>query len=261
MNKYLERYVEAAKIIYIDEAVAIQDMEFCHVYHTQNYLKLAGLNESLIGKKYSDINSTKISNYAKKMLAVSEYVNRTGSKARYVSSSLIEGDANSCYLVEESLILDPANNEKAGRILKIAPLDVSLIWQVLRTTNNFKPDRRKVAGSNYPQEISNPQNSQQYPNLTEREREILFLMIIGEKYKSIANILSTVYEKDVKETAIKNLVHRQLFEKFNVYNSDALIETVIHNNLIIEIPDGLLKLLDGILNVQIVPQKNYDLEQ
>lgn len=233
-------------------------MDFRHVYHTANYLKMVRYKDSLIGKRYRDVDTAgtgRTAEYAQKLRAISNYVNKTGCRARYVTSNIIENDITSCYMIEESIIINPENSEKTGRLVKIELLDVSLMWQILQTTNNFKRNRKSTTGIDHvpPLQITNPIIKAETPWITEREREILFLMIIGEKYKSIASILSNVYGKDTKKSTVKSIVHNYLFEKFKVFNNEMLIEKVIQNNTITEIPAQLLKLLDGILNVQLIP--------
>lgn len=73
--------------------------------------------------------------------------------------------------------------------------------------------------------------------LTEREREVLFLLFHCRSRGEIAEILSNIYNKNISEAAIRKLIQRNLYSKFNVLNDQELRYTIRSMGFHLKIPD------------------------
>jgi len=257
MDKYLKQYIEAAKVIHANDIFAIQDMEFNHQYYTQKYADLIKFDGSMIGRRFREMEiNPQASSNLRTFFRLAEFVNKLGYVARYVATDEflgVTGPDQNCYVVEERSIIDPDTQKRVGRKIIITDLDISIIEHVLLTIMNLKQGKTgqsiDTSLDGYIRKFHIGTHNK--PTLTEREEEILFLLIIGEKYKSIANILSDAYQQEIRESAIRNLVHRQLYEKFNVVNTPALLETVVYEKVISKIPSKLMALFSGIISVSL----------
>lgn len=89
-------------------------------------------------------------------------------------------------------------------------------------------------------------------SFSERERIIIFLMIIGSKYKAIADILSNIYGSRISEASVKVMINRQIHPKFNVSVNTRLAIIAISNGFLYDIPAKLVSNLPKIINVSSV---------
>jgi hypothetical protein len=245
MDGYLQLYISALKVVKKNDAVAVQDLDFIYLYHTEEYAKILG--ENLIGRSLEDIPNVRLSAYLDRIRAVSHFINNTGKSARYIFSYPQTDNLQQCYVVEESLIIHPDTNKKLARLIKAQHIDVSLITQIFQMGHSLDSDLTLMS------KLSDKGVEAKLPgfSLTQREEEVLFLLMLGKRYKSIARILSKAYHREIKDTAVNNTVNKQLFEKFAVASVDELIEKTIQLNVINKIPKALLEVMDGVLNVRI----------
>ncbi len=83
----------------------------------------------------------------------------------------------------------------------------------------------------------------------ERELIIIFLLIIGAKYKTIAEILSNIYNQHISEASVKVMMNRQIYPKFDTIINSELIITAISNGFLYDIPPKLVTKLPKVINI------------
>lgn len=91
--------------------------------------------------------------------------------------------------------------------------------------------------------ISFTQNNDNHINIdifTERERAIVFLLIVGLSHKEIAPILSEVYGESISVSSVTTMINRQIYPKFDTNVSSVLIQKAICNGLFYNIPIKLI---------------------
>lgn len=75
--------------------------------------------------------------------------------------------------------------------------------------------------------------------LSEREREVLFLLFHCRNKSEIAEVLSNIHGKQITESAIRKLIHRNLYSKFNVVNEIGLRNAIREYGFYLRIPDAI----------------------
>lgn len=85
-----------------------------------------------------------------------------------------------------------------------------------------------------------PHHNVEIINLTEREREILTLKVMGKTNLEISDILSTIYNKDLSQHTVANIIKQQLYTKLNVGNKSSLIKRAHTMGLDRVIPKSLI---------------------
>lgn len=76
-------------------------------------------------------------------------------------------------------------------------------------------------------------------DLSEREKEILFLLFHCSSRAEIAEIISKIHGKKLTESAIRKLIQRNLYTKFNVVNDLELRNAIRHTGFHLKIPDSI----------------------
>ena len=248
---YLQQYIDAIKLAYANEIIAIQDANFRHLYCSDKYIKLFNFGKELEGLRFQDINTDFFKNFTNLLsLATQASAKNIGSLRFFFNGSLDSKDEKevNCYQVEGQPIIDPTTNEVIGRSVKIILFDVNFLNQLIYTINLFELEtlnKRKLSGISRQKEINQLA-------LTERESEVLFLLTLGKKYKNIATILSEVYNSEIQEGAINNIIHKQLFNKFDTYSIEILVQKALELGIIKVLPKSLQRPVNGMLNLQIV---------
>lgn len=75
------------------------------------------------------------------------------------------------------------------------------------------------------------------PNLTKREREVLFYLSLNKSPKEIANILTVIDKKIVAPSTVQSIIDKRLYSKLDSYNISQLIEKAYILKLIPLLPD------------------------
>lgn len=243
MHPEIQQIIEALKVIdsYNELAIAIQDMDFIHLYHTNNYAKLIDLKPNLVGVRFKNLSKDKEFQQTAKILnVISEYVNHTGIKVRSVFTykTPIDQERKSL-LVEESIIFSKTTGEKLGRYVRIEPFDFRLVAQVL-SLNNVNVPLQSEDLISMEEILINEKKPSAPISLTVRESEVLTLVLLGMGHKEIASVLSNAHGKSIRDTSVRDVIHDQLFKKFNVINLQDLKRQVLKNIPMRCIPESLL---------------------
>jgi hypothetical protein len=84
-------------------------------------------------------------------------------------------------------------------------------------------------------------NSNMEACLTEREKQVVFFLMINFNSEMIAEFISKIENKQISKNAIDQLFKNQLFPKFGVYNRKALSEKLLSIGFDRLIPYNILK--------------------
>lgn len=87
-------------------------------------------------------------------------------------------------------------------------------------------------------------------SVTEREKIVVFLLIIGLSHKEIAGILSRVYKEPVSVSSVSTMVSRQIYSKFDTSVASILIQKAIYSGMFYNIPRRLVENLPRIVFVE-----------
>lgn len=77
-------------------------------------------------------------------------------------------------------------------------------------------------------------------NLTEREREIITLKVMGKTNLEISQILGTIYEKEISQHTIANIIKQQVYTKLEVRNKYDMVKVAHALGLDKIIPKSLI---------------------
>lgn len=78
--------------------------------------------------------------------------------------------------------------------------------------------------------------------LSNSEKEILFLAGLGKSAKQIANQLNEIGVKSINYGTVKSVISQRIYKKINVNNTSDALMCAIKDKQINNIPEGLLKL-------------------
>lgn len=97
---------------------------------------------------------------------------------------------------------------------------------------------------------SNNINYRIQQTLTERERIIVFLLIIGLAHKEISSLLSTIYGEVIKLSSVSTMISRQIYSKFDTSTNSMLVQKAIAAGMLHNIPRRLVEHLPRIVFVE-----------
>ncbi len=242
-QEYLNLYIRSLDIVSGDRALAIANFDNKFLYISSGYQKLTGcgdvIGKTLIESKHPGYH------YAEEIKAIVKKVDETGKSCSFFIIYHDWNQTNCCFQYRLSLLQHPHTQEKIGRISEIRPVEVGQISRILGLTTILSDNifRQKFIGSNLGLDMPNPKELVQ---LTTREEEILFLLILGKPYKEISEIISTANQTSVTPATVASVVKRQLLKKFDVFSVDALVNKATANHSIKYIPTSLVKHKEGI---------------
>lgn len=220
-------------------------MDHRYLFASNKYLKYAEVEEDIVGKHYFQTQMPG-QEYVDEFKKISDTINETGLTATYfIITSTPKTKEKVCFFCINEIIINPHTNDKVGRFGEISPININFLGQIINLTNQFINNSDVKTSFNTKTSITKPQ-------LTTREEEVLFLLLLGKSQKEIANILSKVYSKNIAVTTIGSIINRQLYDKFNAYSLSSLINNAIQLQAIQNIPSGLLKIGEGIFLINFI---------
>ena len=237
----LELLAKGLEIIAKDRAIVLGNLDMEFIYTTKLYQDLMG-NPQIIGKRMKDSNHPG-AKYADQLRQIVSNVIQTGKKSSYfIIYQLPNTNIKRCYINHCSLLLNPETGIKVGTIVEIEPFNCKYIGNVLNIANQLVVP----SGEETSQQVSTNKVTYQ---LSDREQEILFLLMIGRSYKEITYIINKIYDKSISIFAINSIIRVNLFNKFNISSVSGLIQIAASNSVIQEIPPSLLKFPEGIFEI------------
>lgn len=224
-----------------ERAIVLGNLNLEFVYVTRHYLKLMG-NPQIIGKQLKDTDHPGVK-YTNELRKIALNVIKTGKRSSYfIIYQLPNTSVKRCYINHCSLLKHPETNVKIGIMAEIEPFNCKYIGNILNIANRFiLPSNGQIA----------PRNSlnKEIYSLTEREREVLFLLMLGRSYKEIACIINSIYDKSISSSAINSIIRINLFTKFKTSSVSDLIQLTATNSIIQDVPPNLLKFSEGIFEI------------
>lgn len=187
------------------QLIAIKDLQYKYVYASPAYIDLIGISKiKLIGKTCSELNLKPIIETDIDHIEDEQVVLNNTVKSFIKIHSLSTGIQPRTFI--KSPIIDNGN--------VIGIMAQCYEFGDINNANNFN---QKNNFKRMSKEITQLQNQ-----LTRREKQIIFLFINRNNSQEIANILGNIEKKSVSKSTIDSIFKNQLYEKFKVYNRDAL---------------------------------------
>lgn len=90
-------------------------------------------------------------------------------------------------------------------------------------------------------------NTQQPIKLSNRQHEILFLLMLGKTPRLIAEIINHMEGTTIKPSTVMSVINKQLYEKFQVYSMDQLVEKAVLIGFVNSIPKLFVNTPSGII--------------
>jgi len=243
-EEVLHTLAKGFELIGENRAIILGNLDLEFVFMSKYYCKLIGVSQDIIGQQLR--NSEHVGKkYATQLREIALKVMETRKTASYLVVYKLPNHENKhCYFNRASAVLNPVTHEVAGVMAEIELFNCKYIGQIMHliseVNNVMKPSL------SYEKKVIH--DKAKY-NLSQREEEILFLLMIGKSYKEIAGIINDIYKKSITPSAINAIIRNNLFEKFNVSSVSKLLEKVAVNNILKDVPTGLLNLDEGIFEV------------
>jgi DNA-binding CsgD family transcriptional regulator len=239
--QYLTEYVGFFKKFEDKRILMIENTNLEFLYMTKAYKEYMNIkDEDIIGRKLKD------SNHPGKELAKDfkpialKVIETKHSASFFITYKLPHNDEKQCILYTFNPIINPATNNVAGLTGEMQIIDPSIISKMFSFIN---------ASPNQVIALPNP------VNLSDREKEVLFLLTLGHNYKEAAAILSKATGKQISASTINSIIHRQLFKKFDAINTAELVIKSAQLKTLQTIPSSILELRNGIYELTFqVPQ-------
>lgn len=232
-NKALSEFIRFHQYNFAYDPFVIWDLNNKCLYASEVYLKYIGVSD-LVGKSLSEVSDE----YAilSKEFQINVVPKLLETKEPLICFFLLANTPSDTFGMHTALlfpIFDEEHNliaycSRSNKLRHDEP--ISKILQV------FSSD--KQAKSNFISKI------------TEREKMVIFLLIVGLSHKEIAYILSDILNKPVSQASITVMINRQIYPKFNTNTPSSLLQQAILHGLLYDIPAPLVSKLPRVLFVE-----------
>lgn len=212
---YLEQYITALDFVMLPEQKTIivhPDSQFAYLSPAirEDY----GLvNTDFRSSSYADL--PPIKQIAPSCELEDQECIKTLQVQQYITSQNHLGEIK-LYLKQKTPLIDPVQKIAVGVRVDFFPI---------YSLGHFKPYINSHIAK-FDQRI-NAANDRQLIQLTELEELILFLLILYAKPKTVTLHLNAILGKDVAISTVRNMIHQQLLRKFEVVNTEELIDKAI----------------------------------
>lgn len=206
INETLKSFIEFNKQNFRYDAFIICDLNHECLYASDILIEYIG-ERDITGKKVADISEEyKIfsEEFRKKVT-----IKVLSTKKPYISFFLLKNKLSNDFGIHQAYtypILDQSKNLIAyctrSSQLKFNDAIFNMLKNISYTQNNDSID---------------------IDIFTERERAIIFLLIVGLSHKEIAPILSEAYNENISPSSITTMIHRQIYPKFDTNISSILM--------------------------------------
>lgn len=223
------------------EALIIWNSNYECIYSSEIVNKYLGVN-SLVGLNTYDfppLQGLELEKSAK----IREKINQITKSTPCYHNFLVKTPHANSYSIHQAMIFPILNaeNKAIAFCSKIHQIKNDLLMgELIRRIKHYN-------GYNF---TKIPKVSQD--SFGERELIIIFLLVIGSKYKVIAEILSNIYGQSISEDSVKVMMNRQIYPKFNTTINTELMITAISNGFLYDIPPKLVEKLPKIINISSV---------
>lgn len=212
---FLEKYVAALDLVLIPEQktiVVAPDSQF-------RYLSPAIREDyGLLGDDYrnaSYVNLPPLKQIAPSCINEDIECLRTLQVQQYITSQNHAGEIR-LFLKQKTPIVDPELKTGVGVRVDFMPIFSLGHFKPYINQHIVKYDQRDSAVAD-----------RERIHLTEIEELVLFLLIMYVKPKVVTTHLNQIMAKDVAISTVRNIIHQQLLRKFDVVNTEELIDKAI----------------------------------
>ena len=212
------------------QIIGIKNLQSQYVYCSPNFVKLFGSSiEEIVGKHdmFSDENTLRINE--------DQQIIKTQKALPFIHFEKINNKLTALTFIK-SPIIDPHSSQVIGilcQVFDFAALDPAK--QILNMYSNLQLTK---------------QNNQELPQLTKREKQIIFLFLANLNSVEITEVIFRMENKKISKGSIDGVFTDQLFPKFKVYNRQALYARLIELGFNRLIPSEMLAKHTIALDVQ-----------
>lgn len=212
---YLKQYINALKLVILSEQkTIIVDKESQFKYLSPAILEDYGfINNDFAHVSYVDL--PPIKQIAPSCIQEDQNCLKTLQIQQYITSQNHRGEIK-LFLKQKTPLINPLTKIGIGvrvdffQIYSLGHFKPYINNHIAKFDNriNAVDDRKKI-------------------RLTEMEELIIFLLILYVKPKVVTMHLNIVLSKDVAISTVRNMIHQQLLRKFEVVNTEELIDKAI----------------------------------
>lgn len=233
MNDDLQRFIDFHKRNFSYDAFVIWDLNHQCVYASELYLKYM---------QVKNLDKQQLQNINEDLKSFSEEF-----RSKVTAEVLETKKPYACYY----LLKRPGALNYGLHYANVFPI-FSIDKQLIAYCTRPYQMKHDLAVSNLIKMVTNKNSDyliNSPDNLTERERIVLFLLIIGMSHKEIATTLSDIFNEEVLLNSVSTLISRQIYAKFDTKVNSVLLIKAILNGFLYNIPSKLVSLLPKIIFV------------
>lgn len=233
-NELLVSFIEFHKCNFVYDPLVVWNLEHKCLYASAIYLAYIGM-EDLNGKLLADVSE--------------EYAILSNEFRSKVTLKVLESKKpHQCFLLLYNRLSNDYGMYQAC-VFPIFDRENNLIAYCSRTHQI----RHDMAVFNMMQAMSPYKKKNpllRIKALTEREKMVVFLLIIGFSHKEIAEVLTNIYTEPVSSSSISVMISRQIYPKFDTSQISTLIHRAILSGFLYNVPRLLVEKLPRIIFVE-----------
>lgn len=226
-NEFLNFYIATLKLNPPSRSFAVSDVYGKIIFANQTYLEFIGLPlEAVVGKRIRELDSF-IADYTDEIRPMAEKAITQENSVRWLLQVIREKRIFwlDCYLLR---LKNPATGNLVGMTSYINWAKISNpVLNIIRAIN------KKVIPVNDVEVSADI-------SLTEREHEVVALLVIGKSYKEVAWILGLIHRVEFNPATIATLTYRKIFPKFAVTTLSDLVQKVNSSKLLYSMPSSFI---------------------
>lgn len=226
-HEFINFYIETLKLNPPSRSFGVTDVFGKIIFANQTYLEFIELPlEAVVGKRIRELDSF-IAEYTDEIRPMAEKAITQEHAIRWLLQITHKKRTFwlDCYLLR---LKNPATGNLVGMTSYINWAKISNpVLNIIRAINKkIIPVNDVEAGANI--------------SLTEREHEIVSLLVIGKSYKEVAWILGVIHKVEFHPATIATLTYRKISPKFAVTTISDLVQKVNSSKLLHSMPSSFL---------------------
>jgi len=243
-QQVLNNFISTISSLFEDKSIAILNLDLEILFISKSskiFFNMASFTNQRIDKIGQHDN-----NIAKLVLEFEKkLINRVmQTKKAYVGFFFLQMDRHkNCEIFNASVfpILHPLNNSLVGIYIEVKPIfdNREAFLKMLELITHHK---------NISEQISED-DKQKISTLTQREKIVIFMIMLGKGHKEIAESISNIYEKPILANSISALISKQIYPKLHVYSTSQLINLGIKLGFLYNLPEELVSHLPQIFYI------------
>ena len=233
-KEYLSLFCEVMMNYKTSDACVILNPELEFIAISNNVPKILS-EPHVLGKKVRELNSP-LANYAEDYIKATQMLEKiTLTKPVPIEYLIIFNNKKYITLWQHIAIkiINPATSNHLGMLVNVNQINPSQL--LVYTLNGV--NKKMVFLGKYDNLFAN--------DLTEKDRELLFLLALGKTHKEIAEILSQIHQADIIPQTVTTWINRNLYTKFDVNSISQLIDTAYKYGILDVMPVSFNVLLEN----------------